>query len=70
MNNNFKAIIFDMGGVLLRSMDPKPREALANRFGTTRKELEKFVFHGPTSLQSEVGQVTDIFHWQTVLVAL
>ncbi len=68
MNNNFKAIIFDMGGVLLRSMDPKPREALANRFGTTRKELEKFVFHGPTSLQSEVGQVTDIFHWQTVLV--
>lgn len=67
MKNNFKAIIFDMGGVLLRSMDPNPREALANRFGTTRKELEKFVFHGPTSLQSEVGQVSDIFHWQTVL---
>ncbi|MDP2966180.1 MAG: HAD family phosphatase [Pelolinea sp.] len=63
----FKAIIFDMGGVILRTVDPAPREAMARRFGTTREELEKYVFRSPTSVQSEVGQVSDIYHWQTVL---
>ena len=63
----FKAIIFDMGGVILRTVDPAPREAMARRFGITREELEKYVFRSPTSVQSEVGQVSDIYHWQTVL---
>jgi epoxide hydrolase-like predicted phosphatase len=67
MINNYKAIIFDMGGVLLRTIDSTPREAMARRFGTSRKELEKYVFRGPTSVQSEVGTVSDIYHWQTVL---
>jgi len=67
MENKFKAVIFDMGGVLLRSKDPAPRDAIARRFGTTREELEKFVFRGPTSVRSEIGEVSDIFHWQTVL---
>jgi epoxide hydrolase-like predicted phosphatase len=67
MKKNYKAIIFDMGGVLLRSVDTAPREAIARRFGTTREELEKFVFRSPTSVQSEVGLVSDIFHWQSVL---
>lgn len=67
MKDNFKAVIFDMGGVLLRSVDTAPREAIARRFGTTREELEKYVFRGPTSVQSEVGLVSDIVHWETVL---
>ncbi len=67
MNNNYKAIILDMGGVLLRSFNAAPREAMAKRFGTTRQELEKFVFQSPTSVQSEKGEVTEIFHWETVL---
>jgi epoxide hydrolase-like predicted phosphatase len=67
MEKKYKAVIFDMGGVLLRSVDSAPRDAIANRFGTSREELEKFVFRGPTSVQSEIGQVSDIFHWQTVL---
>jgi len=67
MEKEYKAVIFDMGGVLLRSVDSAPRDAIANRFGTSREELEKFVFRGPTSVQSEIGQVSDIFHWQTVL---
>ena len=56
-----------MGGVLLRTIDPTPRESMARRFGITRNELERYVFRGPTSLQSEVGLVSDIYHWQTVL---
>jgi glucose-1-phosphatase len=67
MKNNIKAVIFDMGGVLLRTVDPGPRDAMARRFGTTRKELEMLVFRGPTSVQSEVGEISDIAHWETVL---
>ena len=67
MEKKFKAVIFDMGGVLLRSVDSKPRDAIARRFGTTRAGLEKFVFQGPTSIQSERGEVSDIQHWETVL---
>lgn len=51
----------------MRSVDSAPRDAIARRFGTTREELEKFVFQGPTSVRSEIGEISDIFHWQTVL---
>jgi len=67
MVKKYKAVIFDMGGVLLRTVDNTPRKALAERFGTTREELEKFVFVGPTSLQSEVGVLSDADHWRAVL---
>lgn len=67
MEKKYKAVIFDMGGVLLRSVDSVPRDAIARRFGTTREKLEKFVFRSLTSVQSEIGEVSDIFHWETVL---
>lgn len=62
-----KAIIFDMGGVILRTEDPSSREALARRLGTTRRELEKKVFQSESSLESEVGKITDAEHWHIVL---
>lgn len=67
MPDRIKAVIFDMGGVLLRTIDPVPRELMAQRFGTTRKELEQFVFLSPTSLRSEIGEISEIQHWQAVL---
>jgi len=67
MAKKIKAVIFDMGGVLLRTMDYTPRKALAERFGTTPEELESFVFLGPTSLQSEVGALSYADHWRAVL---
>ena len=67
MSDRIKAVIFDMGGVLLRTIDPNPRELMAQRFGTTRKELEQFVFLSATSLRSEIGEISAIHHWQAVL---
>ena len=67
MAETYKAVIFDMGGVILRTEDPTPREKLAEEFGTTRKELEKFIFISPTSIQSEVGAISDEEHWKVVL---
>ena len=63
---NIKAVIFDMGGVLLRTVDPQPRIDLAQDFSTTRKALENTVFHSETSKASEIGQITDQEHWETV----
>jgi len=67
MISDIKAVIFDMGGVLLRTVDPTPRENMAARFNTTRKKLEQFIFMSPTSVQSEKGLISDTNHWQTVL---
>ena len=62
-----KTVIFDMGGVILRTIDPAPRERMAQRFGCSRAELEDFVFSNPTSVQSEIGQLDDMEHWRVVL---
>jgi epoxide hydrolase-like predicted phosphatase len=62
-----KAVIFDMGGVILRTMDPTKREAMAKRLGVTRSELEEVVFQSETSVQSELGQLSEAGHWRAVL---
>lgn len=62
-----KAVIFDMGGVIIRTIDPAPREKMAKDFGIKREGLEQFVFHSPSSLRSEVGEISAKIHWQTIL---
>ncbi len=67
MRKDINTVIFDMGGVLLKTENPAPREALAARFGVTRMELEAFIFMSETSLRSEVGDLSDKDHWETAL---
>ncbi|MCD6577760.1 MAG: HAD family phosphatase [Anaerolineaceae bacterium] len=67
MNEKINAVIFDMGGVLLRTINSEPREAIAERFGVTRAELEAFVFTSETSFRSEIGEISDKEHWENVL---
>jgi glucose-1-phosphatase len=67
MKNHIEAIIFDMGGVFLKTVDAKPRNAMAQRFGTTRVDLESIIFSSSTSLLSETGEISDKEHWETVL---
>jgi len=67
MRKDINTVIFDMGGVLLKTENPAPREALAARFGVTRIELEAFIFMSETSLRSEVGDLSDKDHWETAL---
>ena len=52
------AVLFDLGGVILRTEDPAPREELAQRFGFSRYELEEVVFGNPVALKAEAGQAT------------
>ncbi len=59
-----KAVIFDMGGVILRTDDPAKREAMARRLGTTRADLEAVVFESPTSIRAELGEIPEAEHWK------
>lgn len=62
-----KAVIFDMGGVLLRTVDPSPREALGKRYGFDQKRLFDVVFTSESSKMAEVGQKPDGEHWTWAL---
>lgn len=70
MTENIKAVIFDMGGVLLRSEDHSSREALAREHGLTRAELEALVFDTDSAKIATIGKISDETHWQTVFTAL
>lgn len=61
-----KAVIFDLGGVILRTDDPAPRLKLAEQLGKSRLELEDIVFNNPFSAQAEEGLATPEDVWNYV----
>ena len=61
-----RAVIFDLGGVILRTDDPKPRTSLAEQMGKTRMQLEDAVFANPTSQRAEKGLASVEEVWETV----
>ena len=48
-------IIFDMGGVLLRTEDREPRTRLAQRLGMTYQELETRVYGSREAMKGEIS---------------
>ena len=64
--NTIKALIWDMGGVLLRTEDGIPRKRLAGRLGTTRRALEELVFGSPSAKQAMRGEIAVEEHWAAV----
>jgi FMN phosphatase YigB (HAD superfamily) len=58
-----KAIIFDLGGVLLRTEDFTPRERLAEHLGMDRNELEELIFGGDSGSQAQRGEITTGEMW-------
>lgn len=65
-----RAVIFDMGGVLLRTEDKGPRERLAARLGLTYEALYRQIFDNETALLATLGKVTSQDHWDSVRDAL
>jgi epoxide hydrolase-like predicted phosphatase len=59
-----KAVIFDVGGVLIRTESRAGREKWAARFGLDSWEFENFVFRSESGRQSELGQKTVQAHWR------
>jgi epoxide hydrolase-like predicted phosphatase len=70
VSEKIKAVIFDMGGVFLRSDDLSPREALAKSYGLTRLQLEDLVFDSESAIQATVGKISAEQHWKFVCDSL
>ncbi len=59
-----KAIIFDVGGVLIRTHNREGRAKWATRFGLATPEFENFVFNSPEGRRVQLGQKNHAVHWQ------
>ncbi len=65
-NRAVRAVIWDMGGVLLRNMAPEPRIHLAEKYGLTEPQLETLVFVNPVSVKATVGEASVEELWEYV----
>jgi len=65
-----RAVIFDMGGVINRSMDETPRQMLAEHLGIPADALYKLVFDSESAARATVGEMSADEHWQVVTTAL
>lgn len=64
--NPIRAVIFDLGGVLLRTEDQTPRRRWEARLGLGAGEVERAVFGCAMSELAAVGQATADQVWQSV----
>lgn len=62
-----RAVIWDLGGVLLRTEDPRPRQALAESLGLSQEALEEIVFGGESGRSAQLGLIPVEQHWLNVL---
>src|SRR5512134_1133334 len=61
-----KALISDLGGVLLRTRTPGSRRALEQRLGLPPNTIEERVFNSDLSLKAQCGEVSEDAVWQTL----
>jgi len=61
-----KAIIFDLGGVLIRQRPAEEWQALAGHFGLSPDELAGWLFGGGEWRQACVGAISDDEFWRRV----
>ena len=66
MEKMIDAVIWDMGGVLLRTEDPIPRLKLAERLGITAEELYTTVFMSETAEFAMIGKIKEDLHWDFI----
>lgn len=61
-----RAVIFDMGGVLLRTEDRASRSALGARFGRSYEEMDELVFNSESAWHASVGAIPEEKHWESI----
>ncbi len=64
-NQSIKAVIWDLGGVLVRTVDQSGRWAWEKRLGLEQGALHNLIFHNPISLNASRGQAEpdEIWAW-------
>jgi epoxide hydrolase-like predicted phosphatase len=63
---SIKAVIFDLGGVILRTEYQAPRQHLAESFGMDYDDLASIVFDSPTAQKATIGEMTNDEYWLAV----
>lgn len=65
MTTAIQAIIWDMGGVLVRTFDWSPRSKWEDRLGLERMGLTDMVFFSKVAQEASIGkaEADDIWHW-------
>jgi glucose-1-phosphatase len=63
---SIQAIIWDLGGVLVRTEDYSGRIRWAQRLGVTPQSLEAYVFSSDSGRRAQAGEISDDQHWQNV----
>jgi epoxide hydrolase-like predicted phosphatase len=66
MAEKMKVVLFDIGGVILRTDNPGPRSRLARRYGLDREGIDRLVFANPAAQAAEVGQADEAAVWAHV----
>lgn len=61
-----KAIIFDVGGVLLRTEDRKPRQQWEAKLGLAPDGTEALVFNSEMGQKAQRGDITEAALWQWI----
>jgi epoxide hydrolase-like predicted phosphatase len=61
-----KAIIFDFGGVLVRTEDRLPRRELAKELGMSYEEIDQLVFSSLSGKQAARGLISAQEHWEEI----
>lgn len=60
------AIIFDVGGVLIRTLDHGPRRRLEEQLGLEQWESEALVFSGADGTAAQMGAITEDDLWRSI----
>lgn len=61
-----QAVLWDIGGVLLRTHDWSGRHRWDERLGFRHGTVEELVFNSVWGTAAQLGQVTTAAHWQTI----
>jgi epoxide hydrolase-like predicted phosphatase len=67
---SIRAVLFDLGGVLLRTEFQAPRQQLAERLGMEYDDLVKIVFDSDSGTRATIGEISSEEHWNSVMKRL
>ena len=61
-----KTVLFDLGGVLMRTEDLQPRKELAARYDMSFEELTDLIYRMESAWQATLGEISAEEHWEEV----
>ena len=70
MSETLKLVLFDIGGVILRTENPGPRTRLAQRYGLDRQGIDRLVFASAPAQAAETGEGDEEAVWEHVRAVL